>query len=117
MTDVTPPGPAFDEALVRIGAALVARAPRPLQIAGFRPAAVLVPILDRPGVVSEVTAAVSRAGCNIESIEIDHQSEDTAVLVLVLTDEGNMAAVVTDLEDRGYRPRLQPLDAAQGEES
>ncbi len=75
----------------------------------------LVPILDRPGVVSEVTAAVSRAGCNIESIEIDHQSEDSAVLVLVLTDEGDMTGVVTDLEDRGYHPRLQPLDRESGE--
>jgi prephenate dehydrogenase len=73
----------------------------------------LVPILDRPGVVSEVTTTVSRAGCNIESIEIDHQSEDSAVLVLVLTDEGDMASVVTDLEGRGYRPRLQPLVAEE----
>ncbi len=77
----------------------------------------LVPILDRPGVVSEVTTAVSRAGCNIESIEIDHQSEDSAVLVLVLTDEGDMASVVSDLEDRGYHPRLQPLTAEPGEAS
>ena len=77
----------------------------------------LVPILDRPGVVSEVTTAVSRAGCNIESIEIDHQSEDSAVLVLVLTDEGDMAAVVTDLEGRGYHPRLQPLGQQAGEAS
>ncbi len=77
----------------------------------------LVPILDRPGVVSEVTTAVSRAGCNIESIEIDHQSEDSAVLVLVLTDEGDMTSVVADLEGRGYHPRLQPLAAPTREGS
>jgi prephenate dehydrogenase len=71
-----------------------------------------VPILDRPGVVSEVTTAVSHAGCNIESIEIDHQSEDSAVLVLVLTDEGDTPGLLADLEARGYRPRLQPLDDA-----
>lgn len=76
-----------------------------------------VPILDRPGVVSEVTTAVSHAGCNIESIELDHQSEDSAVLVLVLTDEGNMAALVTDLESRGFRPRLQALDDAPAGEA
>lgn len=69
----------------------------------------MVPMLDRPGVISEVTTAVSRAGCNIESIEIDHQSEDSAVLVLVLTDEGDMASVVADLESLGYRTRLEPL--------
>ncbi len=45
---MTPTGPAFDEALVRVRAALAARAPRPLPIAGFRPAAVLVALLDRP---------------------------------------------------------------------
>ena len=47
-----------------------------------------VPMLDRPGVVAEITGAISRAGGNIEGIDIDHQSEDTAVLVLVLTEIG-----------------------------
>ncbi len=42
------PAPGFDEALGRIRAALAARAPRTLDIAGFRPAAVLVPVLARP---------------------------------------------------------------------
>ena len=77
----------------------------------------LVPILDRPGVVSEVTTAVSHAGCNIESIEIDHQSEDSAVLVLVLTDEGDMPGLVSDLESRGFRPRLQSLDESGDDSS
>jgi 8-oxo-dGTP pyrophosphatase MutT (NUDIX family) len=39
---------AFDAALARILAALAHRPPRPLAIPGFRPAAVLVPVLDRP---------------------------------------------------------------------
>jgi len=68
-----------------------------------------VPMLDRPGVVAEITGAVSRAGCNIEGIDIDHQSEDTAVLVLVLTDEGHFSALTQDLVGRGYEPRLSPL--------
>jgi len=42
------PAPGFEEALRRIRAALAARAPRTLEIAGFRPAAVLVPLLARP---------------------------------------------------------------------
>jgi prephenate dehydrogenase len=75
-----------------------------------------VPMLDRPGVVAEITGAVSRAGCNIEGIDIDHQSEDTAVLVLVLTDEGDFPALHADLVARGYDPRLTPLDEA-GEEA
>jgi prephenate dehydrogenase len=67
-------------------------------------------MLDRPGVVAEITGAVSRAGCNIEGIDIDHETEDSAMLVLVLTDEGDQAALVADLAERGYEPRMTPLD-------
>jgi len=41
--------PGFAEAVVRIRAAAAERAAVKLDVAGFRPAAVLVPILDRPG--------------------------------------------------------------------
>jgi prephenate dehydrogenase len=70
-----------------------------------------VPMLDRPGVVAEITGAASRAGCNIEAIDIDHQSESSAVLVLVLTDEGDYRALLTDLITRGYEPELRPLES------
>lgn len=73
---------------------------------------VSVPMLDRPGVVAEITGAVSRAGCNIEGIDIDHETEDTAVLILVLTDEGDQDALVDDLVTRGYEPRVRPLSEA-----
>ncbi len=39
---------AFEDAALRIRAALAERAPRALDVAGFRSAAVLVPLLDRP---------------------------------------------------------------------
>ncbi len=74
---------------------------------------VIIPIIDRPGVVSEVTTAVGRAGCNIEAIEIDHQSEDRALLVLVLTDEGDIDRLVADLTARGYEPRVLPLEPSE----
>jgi prephenate dehydrogenase len=70
----------------------------------------VVPMLDRTGVVAEITGAVSRAGCNIEGIDIDHQSESSAVLVLVLTDEGDFSALEQELAARGYEPELRPLD-------
>ncbi len=76
-----------------------------------------MPILDRPGVVAEITGAVSAAGCNIEGIDIDHQSEDTAVLVLVLTDEGDVDGLVRELVSLGYEPRLETLDEAAAEEA
>jgi prephenate dehydrogenase len=68
-----------------------------------------VPMTDRPGMVAEVTLAASRAGCNIEDIEIDHQSEDTAVLRLVLTDEGDLAGLVAELSAEGLAPVMRPL--------
>lgn len=72
-----------------------------------------VPLLDRPGVVGEVTSAVSQAGCNIEGIDLDHTSEDTAVLSLVLTDEGDFRALLRDLAALGYEPSLIPLESSE----
>src|SRR5512133_961470 len=43
-----PPTPTFDQARDRFRAALASRPPRPLHIDGFRPAAVLLPLLRRP---------------------------------------------------------------------
>ena len=69
-----------------------------------------VPVSDRPGAVSVVTTAVSRAGCNMEDIAIDHQSEDSAVLRMVLTDEGDSDALLADLRARGFEPALRSLE-------
>lgn len=41
------PGPGFEETVARIRAALATRRARPLDVPGYRPAAVLVPLLDR----------------------------------------------------------------------
>ncbi len=69
----------------------------------------LVPITDRPGAVAQVTLAASRFGCNIEDIEIEHQSEDTATLRLVLTDEGDLPGLVLALETEGFDAATRPL--------
>jgi len=70
-----------------------------------------VPIIDRPGMVSAVAQAAAHAGCNIEDIEIDHTTEDTAVLRLVLTDEGDATALVAALTQEGFTPDLRPLES------
>ncbi len=70
----------------------------------------IVPMDDRPGVVAAITSAVSRAGCNIEGIDIDHETEDRALLVLVLTDEGDLDRLAADLEQLGFETRFTPLD-------
>ena len=75
---------------------------------------VVVPMLDRPGVVAEITGAVSAAGCNIEGIDIDHETEDSALLVLVLTNEGDIGRLERELVDLGFEPRITPLEDAEG---
>jgi prephenate dehydrogenase len=68
-----------------------------------------VAMTDRPGAVSAITQSAARAGCNIEDIGIDHVTEDTAVLHLVLTDEGDLEALVADLTGAGFDATLEPL--------
>lgn len=71
----------------------------------------IVPMDDRPGVVAAITGTVSRSGCNIEGIDIDHETEDRALLVMVLTDEGDLARLASDLEASGFEARFTPLDS------
>ncbi len=71
---------------------------------------IVLPVRDRSGVIGDVTTAVSRAGCNIEDIEIDHQSEDRALLRLVLTDEGDLSGLLRILDELGFDPEARPLE-------
>lgn len=68
-----------------------------------------VPMIDRPGVVGAIAQAAARSGCNIEDIGIDHTTEDTAVLRLVLTDEGDMGSLIELLVADGFEPVIRPL--------
>lgn len=68
-----------------------------------------VAMTDRPGAVSAVTQAAARFGCNIEDIDIDHVTEDTAWLHLVLTDEGDVDALVEALRADRFDVTLDPL--------
>lgn len=70
---------------------------------------VRIPMEDRRGVVAEVTTIASQVGCNIQSIEIDHITEDTAVLSLVLTDEGDVGRLSTQLINSGFSVSFSPL--------
>ena len=68
-----------------------------------------IPMFNRGGVVAEVTGIASSAGCNIQSIDIDHITEDSAVLELILTDEGDIGRLSAKLIDAGYDVSLRPL--------
>jgi len=74
---------------------------------------VRIPMTDRPGVVAEVTTIASSVGCNIQSIEIDHITEDSAVLSLVLTDEGDVGQLSVQLIGAGYAVSFSPLAAKE----
>ncbi len=63
---------------------------------------VRIPMSDRPGIIAEVTGMAGHAGCNIQSIEIDHINESTAVLELILTDEGDMGRLGAELINSGF---------------
>lgn len=72
-----------------------------------------IPMEDRPGVVAEVTTVTSSVGCNIQSIEIDHVTEDSAVLSLVLTDEGDIGQLSAQLINAGFSVSFSPLTAKE----
>ncbi len=75
---------------------------------------VRIPMTDRKGVVAEVTTIASSVGCNIQSIEIDHVTESSAVLSLVLTDEGDVGKLFGKLVAAGYSASFSPLTPRVG---
>jgi prephenate dehydrogenase len=62
------------------------------------------------GVLAEVTTIASSVGCNIQSIEIDHVTEDSAVLDMILTDEGDIGKLSAQLIDAGFSISFSPLN-------
>ena len=72
---------------------------------------VRIPMTDRTGVVAEATTITSSAGCNIQSIEIDHMTEDSAVLSMVLTDEGDFGKLSAGFIEAGFAVSFSPLTA------
>lgn len=74
---------------------------------------VRIPMEDRRGVVAEVTTIASSVGCNIQSIEIDHVTEDSAVLSMIFTDEGDVGKLSMQLIKAGYSVSFHPLSAKE----
>jgi prephenate dehydrogenase len=61
---------------------------------------------NRPGAVAQITAEAGRRACNIQAIDIDHQTESYAILRLVLTDEGDIAGFVSALGEYGFEAEI-----------
>ena len=72
-----------------------------------------IPMENRQGAIAEITTLAGTCGCNIQSIEIDHITAHTAVLSLVLTDEGDMEAFAHELTNSGYAVSIGPLTAKE----
>ncbi len=71
---------------------------------------VRIPISNHPGAVAETTTIASEVGCNIQSIEIDHVTEDRAFLSMILTDEGDIGQLSAKLIGAGYAVSFAPLE-------
>ena len=71
---------------------------------------VRIPMENRKGVVAEVTTIASSVGCNIQSIEIDHVTEDRAYLNMILTDEGDVGKLSTSLINAGFSISFSPIN-------
>jgi len=80
---------------------------------GDRPdvlAEVRVPVLDRPGVLAEVTTLLGELGVNIVDIEIAHSSEGPHGVLVVVVDAEAVGTVRGALYARGYRVSARRLD-------
>lgn len=74
---------------------------------------VRIPLTNRTGVIAEVTTIASQVGCNIQSIEIDHITSSSADLVLILTDEGDIGKLSTQLIKAGFSISFRPLSSKE----
>jgi prephenate dehydrogenase len=83
---------------------LPARAARPDRLAEVR-----IPVLDRKGVLAEITSVAARAGIGIYDIEIAHSAEGPRGVLILVVDAEDGAALVAAVEAVGYRGRWRPL--------
>ncbi|MGI6591388.1 MAG: prephenate dehydrogenase/arogenate dehydrogenase family protein [Eggerthellaceae bacterium] len=68
---------------------------------------------NRPGAIAQIVSLASEKGCNIQSISIDHLTASTAVLSLVLTDEGDRDQFKQALDGWGYPAIIEQLGAKE----
>lgn len=62
----------------------------------------LIPVFDRPGVISEITLTIGELGINVEDIEMLHVTESSATLRLTVSGEKNAHLVAEALRQKGY---------------
>ncbi len=68
-----------------------------------------VPVVDRPGVISDITLALGEAGVNIEDIEILHATESSGTLRLTVAGKEAADKSVEQLVGKGYDVKARPV--------
>ncbi|MHB0977207.1 MAG: prephenate dehydrogenase/arogenate dehydrogenase family protein [Candidatus Aquicultorales bacterium] len=72
-----------------------------------------VPVIDRPGIISDVTLTVGRAGVNIEGIEILHATESSGTLLLTVAGEEAAEKAAVFLRESGYDVDVRGLGSRE----
>jgi prephenate dehydrogenase len=94
--------PSVESTFARAKAARLALAAKPQVRSGV--SVLLVPVPDRPGVLAEVTAAMSHADVNIEDLQIVHSPEGGRGTVHLTVAAGSAEAAERALRDRWFEP-------------
>jgi prephenate dehydrogenase len=68
-----------------------------------------VPVLDRPGVLAEVTTVLGERSVNIYDLEIAHSAEGPRGVLVLEVDAGDSDTALAALTERGYHPALRRL--------
>ncbi len=68
-----------------------------------------VPVIDREGVLAEVTTLAARFGINIADLEIAHSLEGRAGVLVLVVAERNLDAFEAALHEHGYQVSRTPL--------
>ncbi|MDP3014106.1 MAG: ACT domain-containing protein, partial [Candidatus Subteraquimicrobiales bacterium] len=69
----------------------------------------LVSVVDRPGIISNITLTVGNLGINIEDIEILHTTEISGVLRLVICGAENTNRAAEALRECGYEVEVRGI--------
>ena len=72
-------------------------------------AEVRVPVLDRGGVIAEVSTLAAELGVNIADLEIAHSSEGDRGVLILLVERERAETLRAGLVDRGYHPTVTEL--------
>lgn len=98
------------ELMGRLERARAARVNLPAGVAEAEELAeIRIPVLDRPGVLSEVTTLAGELNVNIFDLEIAHSVEGDRGVLILTVDAQASDRVIAALEQRGYKPATVPV--------